>query len=56
VDVNQRNTLTFYQWEDEDMLAEGISRLAAVISKIQDESYEHVSKPVATEAQAKDFW
>lgn len=36
------------------MLAEGISRLGAVISKMQDESYEHVSKPVATEA--KDYW
>ncbi|EAT90668.2 hypothetical protein SNOG_02456 [Parastagonospora nodorum SN15] len=43
-----------FAWEDEDMLAEGISRLGAVISKMQDESYEHVSKPVATEA--KDYW
>jgi hypothetical protein len=56
VDANQRNTLTFYQWEDEGALAEGISRLATVISKMQDESYEHVSKPIATEGQAKDFW
>ncbi|KAH5438886.1 hypothetical protein HBI32_021180 [Parastagonospora nodorum] len=43
-----------FAWEDEDMLAEGISRLGAVISKMQDESYEHVYKPVATEA--KDYW
>jgi polyphosphate kinase len=48
--------LTNHQWEDEDVLAEGISRLATVISKMQDESYEHVAKPVATEAQAKTFW
>jgi hypothetical protein len=38
------------------MLAEGISRLATVINKMQDESYEHVAKPAATEAQAKSFW
>jgi hypothetical protein len=56
LDLNQRKTLILGQWEDEDMLAEGISRLAVVISKMQDESYEHVSKPVATEGQAKDFW
>jgi hypothetical protein len=37
------------------MLAEGISRLAVVIGKMQDESYEHVAKP-STEEQAKDFW
>jgi hypothetical protein len=38
------------------MLAEGISRLAVVIGKMQDESYEHVAKPVSTEEQAKNFW
>jgi hypothetical protein len=38
------------------MLAKGISRLAVVISKMQDESYEHVAKPVGPEKEAKDFW
>lgn len=45
-----------FAWEDEDMLAEGISRLATVISKMLDDSYEHIDKPGATEGQAKDFW
>ena len=44
------------QWEDEDMLAEGVSRLATVISKMLDDSYEHVDKAGAIEGQAKDFW
>ena len=50
------NTLIYAQWENEDMLAEGISRLATVISKMLDDSYEHVDKAGATEGQAKDFW
>jgi hypothetical protein len=38
------------------MLAEGISRLAVVIRKMQGEANEPGAKPVATEGQAKAFW
>jgi len=44
------------KWEDEDMLAEGISRLAVVIRKMQGETSEQVTKPAATKGQEKDFW
>jgi hypothetical protein len=44
------------QWEDENMLAEGISRLAAVIRRMQADSNEGGAKPGATEGQAKNFW
>ncbi|KAF1914489.1 hypothetical protein BDU57DRAFT_519514 [Ampelomyces quisqualis] len=45
-----------FAWEDEDMLAEGISRLATVISKMQDGTCEQVARPGTTEASAKKFW
>lgn len=39
------------------MLAEGISRLAIVIRKMQQEEIEgNKAAPVATESTAKDFW
>lgn len=38
------------------MLAEGISRLAVVIRKMQGDSDKQSSTPVAAEGQAKDFW
>lgn len=44
------------QWEDEDVLAEGISRLAAVIRKMLDEDNRATIMTSATEGLAKDFW
>jgi hypothetical protein len=38
------------------MLAEGISRLAVVVRKMQGETAEQGSKPAAALEQAKDFW
>jgi hypothetical protein len=39
------------------MLAEGISRLAVVVRKMQQEEIEgSKSAPVAIESTAKDFW
>ncbi|KAH8708441.1 pyridoxal phosphate-dependent transferase [Phaeosphaeriaceae sp. PMI808] len=45
-----------FAWEDEDMLAEGISRLATLIRKMQKEANDDGSGPVATEGVAKEFW
>ncbi|PVH96705.1 PLP-dependent transferase [Periconia macrospinosa] len=51
-----------FAWEEEDMLAEGIRRLARVIRKIQAEQNgseknpEATSTATATEETAKDFW
>jgi hypothetical protein len=39
------------------MLAEGISRLAVVIRKMQQEEIEgSKTAPIAAESTAKDFW
>jgi hypothetical protein len=38
------------------MLAEGISRLAVVIRKMQGEANKPNANSVATERQAKEFW
>jgi hypothetical protein len=38
------------------MLAEGISRLAVIIRKMQGETNERDVKPIATEGLAKEFW
>ncbi|KAH7066832.1 pyridoxal phosphate-dependent transferase [Paraphoma chrysanthemicola] len=45
-----------FAWEDEDVLAEGISRLAAVIRRMQAASNNTGAKSAATEGQAKNFW
>ncbi|CAI6336357.1 unnamed protein product [Periconia digitata] len=48
-----------FAWEDEDMLAEGMQRLARVIRKLQAEQDGHqqvTSDATATEDSAKDFW
>jgi hypothetical protein len=47
-----------FAWEDEDMLAEGIERLAHVIRTLQDEQAWNIqlSMQPATETSAKDFW
>jgi hypothetical protein len=38
------------------MLAEGISRLAEVIRRMQGEENEPDANALATEGQAKEFW
>ncbi|KAJ4373194.1 Valine--pyruvate aminotransferase [Neocucurbitaria cava] len=47
-----------FAWEDEEMLAEGIERLALVIRRMQDEEATGSSKHqvAAAEGDAKDFW
>lgn len=51
-----------FAWEDEDVLAEGISRLARVIRTLQSEQQDggaqaaQLSMRSAGEASAKDFW
>lgn len=48
--------LIIQQWEDEDVLAEGISRLAVVIRKMLDEDHGATTMTSATPGTAKDFW
>lgn len=51
-----------FAWEDEDVLGEGIKRLAQVIRALQREQQDGVAQSAqssmlrATEASAKDFW
>ena len=53
-----------FAWEDEDVLAEGIERLARVIRTLQREQQDGVAQSApssmpmqhATEASAKNFW
>jgi hypothetical protein len=51
-----------FAWEDEDVLAEGIERLARVIRTLQREQQDggaqsaQSSMQHVTEGSAKDFW
>ena len=51
-----------FAWEDEELLAEGIERLARVIRTLQSEQQDGgaqaTGRPMrhVTEASAKDFW
>jgi len=48
-----------FAWEEEDMLAEGIERLAHVIRAFQKDEQNwkiRLSVQPATENSAKDFW
>ncbi|KAF1844236.1 PLP-dependent transferase [Cucurbitaria berberidis CBS 394.84] len=47
-----------FAWEDEDMLAEGIERLAQVIRRMQNEETvgDSSAQPATAEGDAKDYW
>jgi len=47
-----------FAWEDEDLLEEGIERLARVIRRLRNEQKEHghPSTQCATRESAKGFW
>jgi hypothetical protein len=51
-----------FAWEDEELLAEGIERLARVIRALQEEQQAGDAQPArrsphhAAETKAKDFW
>jgi hypothetical protein len=54
----ERDIRVCFAYENEDMLAEGIERLALVIRSMQDEGEagNQTAQPTATEEGAKDFW
>jgi hypothetical protein len=51
-----------FAWEDEDVLGEGVERLAQVIRTLQSEQHDGGAGPAqssmqhGTEASAKEFW
>jgi len=57
--LGRRLWLTSNQWEDEDMLAEGIERLGQVIRRMLDEevvSDDNAQLTPTTDADTKNFW
>jgi hypothetical protein len=55
----EEELLTLYQWEDEDMLAEGIERLATIITRMLHEETnggDPAQSATAPQEDAKDLW
>lgn len=54
----ERDIRVCFAYENEEMLAEGIARLAHVIRSMQDEGEDgsQAAQPTATEEGAKSFW